>query len=113
MPPEQLRKQLGKITEVKFGFGGYQDAQIGISFMFGGDGWGVGTFWGHWAMARSERTEWTEGERLHSLGETVMKIKQILEDAKVQSVDDLKGVPVECEFDGNLLKDWRVLKEVL
>jgi len=28
-------------------------------------------------------------------------------------VHDLIGVPVEVELDGNLLKDWRVLTEVI
>jgi hypothetical protein len=36
-----------------------------------------------------------------------------LNDAKVNSVDRLKGVPVEATFDGNLLKEWRILTEVL
>jgi hypothetical protein len=28
-------------------------------------------------------------------------------------VDELKGKPVEVTFDGNMLKEWRILTEVL
>lgn len=108
-----MRTELGKIQNCKFGFGGYQDAQIGIEFTLGGNGWGVGDFWGHWAMEPSSAASWTADSRNKFLGETVMKIKSLLKDAKVQSVDKLVGVPVECSFDGNSLVSWRVLKEVL
>jgi hypothetical protein len=43
----------------------------------------------------------------------VERIDKILTDAKVDSVDKLKGKPVEVTFDGTTLKDWRILKEVL
>ena len=108
-----MEKKLGKIQRCEFGFGGYQDAQIGISFAIGGDGWGVGDFWGYWNTERSAGTKWTEADRLTGLGSTVMRISALLEAAKVESVSKLKGVPVECTFDGNALKSWRVLAEVL
>jgi hypothetical protein len=93
--------------------GGYQEAQVGISFTLGGEAWGVGDFWGYWAVERSKSTQWSEDDRLMSLGKTVMRIQKLLEDAKVQTVEDLKGIPVRVHFDGNTLKDWEVLKEVL
>jgi hypothetical protein len=40
-------------------------------------------------------------------------LSKLLKDAKVRSVDKLKGIPVEAIFDGNVLKEWRVLTEVL
>jgi hypothetical protein len=43
----------------------------------------------------------------------VERIDKILTDAKVYSVDKLKGKPVELTFDGNMLKEWRILTEVL
>jgi hypothetical protein len=42
-----------------------------------------------------------------------MRIKGLMEDAKVTDFSNLKGIPVEAEFDGDILKSWRVLKEVL
>jgi hypothetical protein len=40
-------------------------------------------------------------------------ISSLLKDAKVDSVDKLKGKPVEVTLDGNQLKSWRILTEVL
>jgi hypothetical protein len=86
------RKQLGKIQKVYIGLGGYQECQYGISFTFGSekDCWGVDTF---------ENTE---------------KVEQYLKEAKVTDVNNLKNIPVECEFDeSRTLKSWRILTEVL
>jgi hypothetical protein len=100
-------KQLGKIQSVSFGHGGYHDAMIGISFTLSGEGWGVGDFWGAWSIKRSEE------DRIRGLGEMVMRVNDLLQQAKVSTVDRLKGIPVEVSFEGNLLKSWRVLTEVL
>lgn len=105
---------LGKIQNVSFGHGGYQDAMIGISFTLGGDGWGVCDFWGDWALKRSDNAKWSEQDRIDHLGEMVMKINSLMEDAKVHSVEKLKGIPVRVYFkDFNSLDRWEVLKEVL
>jgi hypothetical protein len=40
-------------------------------------------------------------------------LSKLLNEAKVSSVDKLKGIPVEVTFDGNMLKEWRILTEVL
>jgi hypothetical protein len=40
-------------------------------------------------------------------------LSKLLKEAKVSSVYKLKGIPVEVTFDGNMLKEWRILKEVL
>jgi hypothetical protein len=40
-------------------------------------------------------------------------VSTLLKEAKVNSVDMLKGKPVEVTFDGNTLKSWRILTEVL
>lgn len=108
-----MRTELGKIQTVHFGLGGYHDACIGISFTLSGSGWGVSDFWGTWAVKIDKHTKWTEAERITTLGETVMRISRLLSDAKVDSVHELKGIPVKVYFDGNVLKSWDVLKEVL
>lgn len=108
-----MRKELGKIKKAEFGLGGYQDAMIGISFDLGGEGWGVSDFWGNWALERSEHARWTEAERITQLGGMSMRIAKLLEDAKIRSVSKLAGIPIEVTFEGNALKEWRVLKEVL
>lgn len=106
-------KQLGKIQKCEFGKGGYQDAMVGISFTLGGEGWGVGDFWGYWATEISRSTQWTHDVRIVHLGQTVWRIDSLLNDAKVQTISELKNTPIEAIFEGNTLKSWRVLKEVI
>ena len=108
-------KRIGKIKKASFGKGGYQDAQIGVSFDLGSDkeAWGVGDFWGAWATERSTHCKWTDAERVTHLGEMVMRLNKTLEQAKVEKVEELRGKPVEVTFDGNTLKEWRVLTEAI
>jgi hypothetical protein len=41
-------------------------------------------------------------------------LSKLLKEAKVDSVGKLKDIPVEVTFfEGNILKEWRVLTEVL
>ena len=107
-----MENKLGKISKVSFGFGGYQEAQFGISFVLGGESWGVGDFWGMWA-SRTTGAKWSVEDQKESFGDMCLKIIDLLKLAKVDSVDKLKGTPVEVEFEGNCLKSWRVLKEVI
>jgi hypothetical protein len=107
------RKELGKITHANFGWGGYQDVMFGLSLQFSGSAWGCGDFKGAWGVAWTESCKWTEEDRLRDLGKTCMFLKDLMTKAKVKSVEDLVGVPVEVTFDGNTLRSWRVLEEVL
>jgi hypothetical protein len=106
--------QLGKIVSVRIGRGGYQDAQLGVSFALGGDGWGVGDFWGHWAT-RSASAEWTAESRIVVLGEIFDRLGKLISEAKVEHAQELIGRPIEATFDSPIgrLVSWRILKEVL
>jgi hypothetical protein len=110
---------LGKIKSVRFGIGGYNDIQFGLDLQFGSDGvdgWGVGNFYGFLDYTRVEHDEnckWTEDERNAQCIKTMKYISKILNDAKVNNITDLKGIPVEVTFEKNMIKDWRVLTEVL
>lgn len=108
-----LRTELGRIQKASFGWGGYQDVMIGLSLTLGGKSWGVLDFKGMWGCDRTENSKWTEEDRLRQLGEACMFLRDTLQKAGVQSVEQLIGVPIEATFDGNLLKSWRVLDEVL
>lgn len=111
-----MEKKLGKIESVKFGLGGYQEAMLGLSVTLSGEGWGVGDFKGNWdaeTIKVSEYTKWTETDRDKGYSDTMRFLSKLLKEAKVSSVDKLKGIPVEVTFDGNLLKEWRILTEVL
>jgi hypothetical protein len=111
-----MEKRLGKIKSVSFGFGGYQEAQFGLSVDLGGDGWGVTDFIsGGWSesITIGPHTQWTEQDRTNNRAEMVKRIDQLLREANCSSVDQLRGKPVEITFDGNILKYWRILTEVL
>lgn len=105
--------RLGKIEAIRLGFGGYQDAQFGLSITLSGDGWGVGDFKGHWSMKPSEHSQWTEADQDAGFAETMRFLLATLKDAKKQHLAELVGVPVEVVFDNMKLESWRVLKEVL
>lgn len=107
------KKVLGKIKEVHFGCGGYQNMQIGISFVFENKEMEVEDFWGYWSIERIKGAEWTERNRIEHLGKMCMRIHKLLTEAKVLHIDNLKNIPVEMTIDGNMLKSWRILTEVL
>jgi hypothetical protein len=111
-----MEKKLGKIESVRFGHGGYQEACLGLSVTLSGGSWGVGDFKGSWdaeLIKHTENCKWTEEDRAKGYDETMRFLSKLLKEAKVSSVEKLKGVPVECTFDGMMLKDWRILTEVL
>lgn len=110
----EIRKELGKIKKITFGYGGYQDSMLGFTIDFEGNGWGVSTFIGQWSMEPSKSTKWTKESRDHALGEDCLKIKDYMDKAKVTSLDKLNGKPVEITFkDFNLFSSFRILEEVL
>jgi len=110
-----METRLGRISHIEFGFGGYQDAQIGLSITISGDGWGVADFRGDWGQGTKvgPHTKWTDAERDQRYADTVKYINGLLVDAKVRSVSDLRGKPVEVTLESNTLKSWRILTEVL
>jgi hypothetical protein len=110
------KKHLGKIDHVEFGLGGYQDAMFGLTLSFSFDGCGIGTFIsGGWnnSIKVSEYTKWTEEDRNRQRAEMCEKVNQLLLDAKVNSVHQLGGKPVEITIENSTFKDFRILKEVL
>lgn len=115
---------LGKITRAEFGFGGYQEAMIGIEFTLTTPEGSVDDFWGTWSedVFKSKDFETPENLKAHiaitderSLiyADTTRKIASILQEAKVHSVSKLVGKPVEVIYNGQQLSSWRILKEVL
>jgi hypothetical protein len=94
-----ITKEFGKITSAKFGWGGYQDAQFGLSLTIGGPNWGTGDFHGAWGN-RPHHADWS-------------LLRDTLTKAKKHSVDELVGVPIEATFDSMRLTSWRILEEVL
>lgn len=113
-----MEKKLGKIQDIKFGLCGYQDAQLGFNVTLGSDihGWGVNDFkanWDYQQISIGEHTKWTEDDRTTHMVEMLRRISKLLSDAKVKYLHQLKGKPVECIFENNTLKGWRILTEVI
>lgn len=110
---EKSERWLGKLQNVEFGKGGYQDAMIGISFSIRGANYGISDFWGTWAIERPSSAEWTEQDRAQQIASIVLKINNLLELAQVSSIDKLKNKPVEVMTANGALVSWRILTEVL
>lgn len=107
---------LGKIDYISLGYGGYDDAMFGLSvtLTLEGGSSGVGGFEGTWAPPPSKHAKWTREDQLARWGGIVEKIRDLCKQAKVKSLHELRGIPVACEFDGNMkLISWRILTEVL
>jgi len=97
-------KSLGKISQVYFGLrDGYQ---YGLHFKLSGQGWG--TDWGEWYNILCEMDD------KDSYALKMLKVvHKLLEDAKVDTVDQLENKPVEVVFEDRCLKSYRILTEVL
>lgn len=107
-----IKKKLGKIKKVNLGFGGYQEAQFGLSIILGNKDWGTSDFWGFWAE-RQDSCEWKEADQIKCFGELSLRIRDLLKAAKADDIEKLIDKPIEAEFEGNMLKGWRILTEVI
>lgn len=113
----RMEKLLGKIESVSVGLGGYQGSMLGLHLTFSSrtGGWGVGSSRAAWGpdVRWSPQCKWTETGRSAEYAEIMRFIGSLLIDAKVDNVNDLVGVPVECTFENGSLKEWRILTEVI
>lgn len=109
----QNKRELGRIKKVRIGSGGYQGAMFGVSFELGGEAWGVGDFWGRWCGDPSDGAQWTLEDQTKDYGEVMRRLAALMADAKVNDAVKLVGAPVEVTFNGNALKNWRILTEVI
>lgn len=114
--PSSARRELMKITTATFGNGGYQDAQFGLYLDFQSKGSGVSTMicggWRH-SIKVDSHTKWTDTDRAEGMAKMCETISEILDAAKVQTVDKLNGTPVEIITESNKIKSFRILEEVL
>lgn len=106
-------KRLGKIASVKFGKGGYQDVMFGLTvgFEFGGGDTCVDDSNCHYLPGRPG--EGKHEERREMFTDRMLAVAAIMETAKVDDIGRLRGIPIEAEFEGNVLQSWRVLTEVI
>lgn len=111
-------KKLGKIKDITFGIGGYQDAMLGyhINFSLEGGSKSIsiskGTF-DYNRVKHQEYSTWNEEDRDESMLIMLKDLSNVLSKAKVNTVDKLVNMPVEVTIKDNIVKDWRILEEVL
>lgn len=108
-----MEKKLGKITSINLGL---KDSRLGLLITLGGASWGVTDFKGTWdaeTIKRTEHAQWTEEERSQAHDEIMRFISKLFKEAKVDSIDKLKNIPIEASFYGNTLSNWRILTEVI
>lgn len=109
-----ITKEFGKISSVKFGFGGYQNCMFGLQLVFDSGGSSVGAFLnGGWHTKRMEGAQWSEADRSDQQADLCTKIISLLKEAKVDDITKLKGMPVELTIEARALTTWRILTEVL
>lgn len=84
-------KELGRISKAQFGYLG-DFKHLAVELTFSGKGWGVGSYIG------ADNRDY---------------IRKTLDDAGKRYIHELVGTPVEITFEGNAIKEWRVLTEVL
>lgn len=101
---------LGKIESVRFGS---WDEKIGFHFTLRSTGGNVCDSWGCTSLEYTKYCNWTEADRINILGQAVMRVNALLVKAKKNNLDQLKDVPIEVTFEGNMLKSWRILEEVI
>lgn len=108
-----MRKSIGKITGVRFGKCGYDDAGFGISISVETqDGCATHELW-VWSSPPSKDAKWTVFDQDKKLVEISRYVMQLIKDAKVNSVEKLRGVPVEAIWEGQVIIDVRILTEVI
>jgi hypothetical protein len=104
-------KRLGKITRAEYGQLHDREYLFGLYVELGGDSWGVTTTQ---MNNLSPECKWgTTDDKAYAFLGTAEYVNTLLESAKCHYVSELKGKPVEATFDGNLLKHFRILTEVL
>ncbi len=106
-------KILGKISNIQFG---KKEGRIGLWLTLSGS-YSVQTSYECWDPEGTKPVgkgfKWTEEDRDKQLIVIMRTISKLLNQAKVENVNDLLNIPVEIEFQNNMLKDWRILEEVL
>ena len=106
-------KILGKIDFAEYGT--YPDRpflmglQLGFKMQFGGVGDGA-----KYTVNMSKDCKWdSQKEREQTITKYVDDVYELLKQAKVNYVSELKNIPVEIILENNTFKDFRILTEVL
>jgi hypothetical protein len=106
--------RLGKIERAEFGFIDQGQIFLGFSVKLAFDGESSTHAW----RLRNPNREEIDSDsfrevRNSHIVDLIRHIAKVLEDAKVDSISELVGKPVEVTIRMNIVDDWRILAEVL
>ena len=104
---------LGKIDFAEFGTDKDRPFFMGLHLIFSMQGCGVGNGM-NGLVNISKHCKWdSQKERHLHITQMVDNIADVLDQAKVNYVSELKGIPVEITIENNTFKSFRILTEVL
>lgn len=107
-------KILGKIDYAEFGLLNAYPFMIGLQLGFSLEGGSSHIASTKHTVNISKECKWKGENRNEAIAGMVDDVNTILTDAKVKTVSELIGKPVEVTIDeNNTFKDFRILKEVL
>jgi hypothetical protein len=108
---------LGKITSIKVGLGGYQDAMFGLHVTLESHKTSISKSYCTWDPTQTpwtERCKWSEQNRDELFVSVMRQISALLYDAKSKDLSELRGKPVEFTLNAEgELATWRILTEVM
>lgn len=105
--------KLAKIESAKFGCFQDRDFLFGMILGFSGKGWGVGCG-GRYTINMSKDCRWkSDAEKKEWMEKTMQFAYDTIQTAKVDSVEELVGIPVEVTLEKNTFESFRILTEVL
>ena len=107
------KKYLGKITTAEFGKISDYPMYMGLLLEFTFDGSCHVGDGGKFTINMSKNCKWSAEERKLAIEEQMDDIYKLLNDAKAETVSQLKNKPVEITLENNTFKDFRILTEVL
>lgn len=107
--------RIGKIADISIGFGGYQDAQFGLTVTLASepDAWAVTSFIGFWSGDPSKHAAWTVSDQDAGHARMCRRVIELLVGARRQRVADLVGLPIQATFNESALVAWRILTEAV
>ncbi|MEH6891895.1 hypothetical protein V7024_19835 [Bacillus sp. JJ864] len=107
-------KFLGKIVKAEFGAWRDRSFMMGLQLEFRFDGNCGVNCGGRHLVNISEQCQWDSEEQKHKAFQRVLEeTKGILKDAKVNTVSELVGKPIEITIEDQMYKEFRILTEVL
>ncbi|MGH1313721.1 hypothetical protein ACQVWH_12360 [Bacillus toyonensis] len=107
-------KFLGKIVKAEFGTNRDRPFLMGLQFEFRFDGNSGVNCGGRHLVNVSEHCKWDSQEQKNTAYQKVLKdLQTILDEAKVNTVSELAGKPIEITIENQMYKEFRILTEVL